>query len=288
MKRNSASETGLIHPRVFIAFLLCLAGISMAVFSFGATPPEGTLTDTSGPLTYSAGPFFQPNAFGNSIAGECDPDPSDPLVPCDVFKLHVVLPAGYVQANPNQHLFVHIDWSTPAARFDLYLWDAANWNGVTSFPSGNPVASSVQTGTNFQEIEVSPDVVKSGEYVVQVSTTLPAGQSFTGTISLAPATPGHGTVQPPGNASGIAPRFQEYIPTDANGAPSAGLGMIAGEPTIGVNTQINVDKGGDLFYQALYEILRVRFDDSTSPAKAEWEFKDAPTGISNTATTDPT
>jgi hypothetical protein len=287
MKRKNPSELGLITPRICAGFLLCLAALSMAMWSFAATPSNGTLTNTSGPILYTAGPFFQPNTFGSSIAGECDPDPSDPTVPCDVYQLHVVLPAGYVQANPNQHLFVRIDWPTPAARFDLYLWDARNWAGTTSFPNGSPIASSTQTATNFQEIEVSPGAAANGEFVVQVSTTLPAGQSFTGTISLAPASPGHGTVQAPGNASGIAPRFQEYIPTEANGAPSAGLGMIAGEPTIGINTKVNADKGGDLFYQALYEILRVRFDDSTSPAKAQWEFKDAPTGISNKATTDP-
>src|ERR1700752_1946941 len=63
--------------------------------------------------------------------------------------------------------------------------------------------------------------------------------------------------------------------------------MIAGEPTLGVNTKVNVENGGDLFYQGLYEILRIRFDDSTSPAKATWEFKDSPTGLSNKATTDP-
>src|SRR5438552_4074883 len=287
MKTSPGSESGTFRPRIFAAFLLCAASAFLAMYSFAATPSSGTLTDTSGPLTYTAGPFFQPNAFGNTIAGECDPDPSDPLVPCDVYQLHVVLPAGYVQANPNQHLFVRIDWSTSAARFDLYLWDARNWAGTTSFPSGSPIASSTQTATNFQQVEVAPDAAANGEFIVQVSTTLPAGQSFTGTISLAPATPGHGTVQPPGNASGIAPRFQEYIPSDANGAPSSSLGLIAGEPTIGVNTKVNIDKGGDLFYQALYEILRIRFDDSTSPAKAEWEFKDAPTGISNKVSTDP-
>jgi fibronectin type III domain protein len=285
MKRNSAS--GFVNPRIFAAFLLCLVGVSLAMLSVASTPPSGTLTDTSAPLTYTAGPFFQPNTFGNSIAGECDPDPSDPLVPCDVYQLHVVLPTGYVQAHPDQHLFVRIDWSTPAARFDLYLWDARNWAGTTSFPTGSPLASSTQTATNFQQIEVPPDAAANGEFVVQVSTTLPAGQSFTGTISLARASAGHGTIHPPGNASGIAPRFQEYIPTDANGAPSSALGLFAGEPTLGVNTKVNAAKGGDVFYQGLYEILRVRFDDSTSPARAEWEFKDAPTGISNKATTDP-
>src|SRR5438128_6713562 len=113
MRKNPSSESGLFNPRVLIALSFCSVGVLLAMYSFAATPSSGTLTDTSGPLTYTAGPFFQPNAFGNTIAGECDPDPSDPLVPCDVYQLHVVLPAGYVQANPDQHLFVRIDWSTP-------------------------------------------------------------------------------------------------------------------------------------------------------------------------------
>lgn len=287
MRTKTSSHSGIFTIRLVFAVAFGSLGISLGLLSFASTPSSGTLTDTSGPLTYTAGPFFQPNVFGNSIAGECDPDPADALVPCDVYRLHVSLPPSYVQANPNQHLFVRIEWPTPAARFDLYLWDARNWNGVTSFPNGSPLASSTSTATNFQQIEIAPDAALNGEFVVQVSTTLPAGQTFTGNISLAPATPGHGTVQPPGNASGIAPRFQEYIPTEPNGAPSASLGLIAGEPTIGINTKVNTNKGGDLFYQALFEVLRVRFDDTTSPAKATWEFKDPPTGASNKVTLDP-
>src|SRR2546426_683047 len=155
MKTKSVSECALINPRVLAAFLLCLAAVSMAMLSFASTPSSGILTDTSGPLTYTAGPFFQPNAFGNTIAGECDTDPSDPLVPCDVYKLHMVLPADYVKNNPDQHLFVRIDWPTPAARFDLYLWDARDWDLTATYPafpnsSSSPKASSTQTGTNFQ------------------------------------------------------------------------------------------------------------------------------------------
>ncbi|HEY0368206.1 MAG TPA: dockerin type I domain-containing protein [Chthoniobacterales bacterium] len=277
MKRNTTSQSAFFNPRLFAAFLLCCAGVSMALLSFAATPPGGTITDTSGPLTYTAGPFVQPNSFGNTIAGECDPDPSDPLVPCDIYRLHVSLPAGWVQANPTKHLFVRIEWPTPAAVFDLYLWDA---NGWTAFPSGSPLASSTQTATTFQQVEVPPNA-GSGDFIVQVSTTFPAGQSFTGKIFLAEGTV-TGPPQPPGNASGIPPRFQEYIPTEPSGAPSASLGLFAGEPTIGINP-----KTGHLFYQGLLEVLRVLFDDSTSPARASWEAKDSPTGISNKATTDP-
>lgn len=280
MKTRSSKENGSFNPRIFAAFLLASAAVWMAMFSFAATPPAGNLTDTSGPLEYTAGPFFQPNAFGNSIAGECDPDPSDPLVPCDVYRLTVTLPADYATTHPNQSVFVRVEWGTAAADFDLYLWDAVSWP-ESSFPTGTPIAQSRQTATNFEQVEI-PAVGGAHELVVQVSTTLPAGQSFTGKIFLGPASAAAVPVVPPGNASGIAPRFQDYIPTDASGAPSAGLGVFAGEPTVFANP-----KTGSLFYQGLLEVLRVKFNDSTSPANALWEPKDNPMNISNKVTLDP-
>lgn len=282
MKSRNSKETGAFNPRIFAAFLLCSAAVFLAMFGFAATPTNGTLTDKSGPLKYAAGPFSQPNAFGNSIAGECDPDPANPLVPCDIYRLHVELPPGYTGAHPKQRLFVRIEWSTPAADFDLYLWDAKSWSGGSSFPTGSPVASSISTATNFEELEVAPDVVENGEYVVQVSTTFPAGQSFAAKVFLGPATEDTGPGEPPGNASGIAPRFQQYIPTDASGAPSSKLGVFAGEPTLFANP-----KTDSVFYLSLYEVLRLKFDDSTSPAKVKWEAKDTPTNISNKVTLDP-
>jgi dockerin type I repeat protein len=279
MKTNPTSQSGLFNPRTLIALVLCTLGASFGWLSFAATPPNGTITDTSGPVNYSAGPFFNPNAFGNSIPGECDPDPSFPLVPCDIYKLTVSLPADYAQTHPNQSLFVRVEWGTPAADFDLYLWDAASWP-ADSFPQGSPIAQSRQTATNFEQIEI-PSGNGSHQYVVQVSTTLPAGQSFTGRISIGPAQ-GPVPVVPPGNASGIAPRFQEYIPTEASGAPSSSLGLFAAEPTVFANPGT-----GSVFYQGLYEVLRLKFNDSTSPAKVLWEFKDPPVGISTTASLDP-
>ncbi|HYJ05019.1 MAG TPA: hypothetical protein VEX43_07790 [Chthoniobacterales bacterium] len=280
MKTRNSQESGAFNPRIFAAFILGSAAVWMAMLSFAATPPSGTLTDSSGPLEYTAGPFFFPNAFGNSIPGECEPDPSFPLVPCDVYRLTVTLPADYATTHPNQSVFVRVEWDTAAADFDLYLWDSTSWPG-SSFPQGTPIAQSKQTATNFEQVEI-PAAGGTRELVVQVSTTLPAGQSFTGKIFLGPASAATVPVVPPGNASGIAPRFREYIPTDASGAPSAALGLFAGEPTVYASPQT-----GSLFYQALLEVLRVKFDDSTSPAKALWEPKDNPTNISNKVTLDP-
>src|ERR1044071_3971357 len=134
MRKNTTSQAAFFNPRVFATFVLCSAGAWLAMFSLASTPSSGTVTPSNtstNAFTYTAGPFFQPNVFGNSIAGECDPDPSDPLVPCDIFQLHVSLPSGWAASNPNQHLFVRIDWSVAAAVFDLYLWDAASWSGIT-------------------------------------------------------------------------------------------------------------------------------------------------------------
>ena len=279
-KQNGSKETGASYPRIFAALSLCCAAVFTAMFSFAATPPSGTLTDTSGPLTYRAGPFFSPNAFGNSFAGICNPDPADPSAPCDVYRLTVTLPDDYATTNPNQSVFVRVEWGTPAADFDLYLWNAANWP-KSSYPTGNPIAQSKQTATNFEQVEI-PAVGGTRQLVVQVSTTLPAGQSFTGKIFLGPASPAKVPVVPPGNASGIAPRFQQYIPTEANGAPSASLGLFAAEPTIFGNP-----KTGSTFFIALYEVLRLKFDDSTSPARVTWQPKDRPSNISTKASLDP-
>ena len=61
MQRNTNSQAAFFNPRIFAAFLLCSAGAWLAMLSFASTPSSGTLTDVSGPQTYTAGPFFQTN-----------------------------------------------------------------------------------------------------------------------------------------------------------------------------------------------------------------------------------
>jgi hypothetical protein len=56
MRKPSTTESGIFRPRVFIAFLLCLAGISLAVFS-SAGPAPGSAA-ASGPTAPTAVPTF--------------------------------------------------------------------------------------------------------------------------------------------------------------------------------------------------------------------------------------
>jgi hypothetical protein len=64
-----------------------------------ATPAAGTLTGSSGPVTYSAGPFLGANATPVPLV-TAGPTCIDPVQPCDSFALTVNLPAGYKAAIP--------------------------------------------------------------------------------------------------------------------------------------------------------------------------------------------
>src|SRR5262249_34003701 len=147
-------------------------------------------------------------------------------------------------------------------------WDGSSGNDeilTVLKPDGTELNTS---DTSDPSETVTSDNLAGGTYKVIACgfVSAPDPQPYTGTLTITTSsnvqptpTP---TPTPPPPIPGVA-RFQQYIPTDSNGAPSASLGLIAGEPTIGVNTHVNATIGGDFFYQALYEILRVRFDDST-------------------------
>src|SRR5260370_12842796 len=100
MRKNPASESGLFNPRVLIAFSLCSVGALLAMFSFAATPPSGTLTTTSGPISYTTGQFFVANPTP-VIEVDSGPECDNPLQPCDDYALTVTLPSGYAATHPN-------------------------------------------------------------------------------------------------------------------------------------------------------------------------------------------
>src|SRR5438309_613911 len=67
MQKKLASESGIFNPRVFVAFILCLIGVSLSMLSFGATPskwvrslkrsqPKTSTTSTAAPVTAPQAP----------------------------------------------------------------------------------------------------------------------------------------------------------------------------------------------------------------------------------------
>ena len=277
MQKNLNSQSAFFNPRTFAALLLCSIGALFAMFSFASTPPSSNITVPS-----SSGQTVTVTWTGSipvlvNGTSDCANLADTPVV--DQHLPTITVPAG-VYNTLNAKFTFNISWDENSGNDEILTVLKPDGSELASSDTSNP--SETVTGNNLAR----------GTYKVIACGFIsgPDPQPYSGKLTIETSSNAPPTPTPTPTPTPVIPnaaRFQEYIPTDANGAPSASLGLIAGEPTIGVNTQVNANKGGDLFYQALYEILRIRFDDTTSPAKATWEFKDAPNGISNKATTDP-
>src|SRR3954466_5442416 len=128
-----------------------------------ATPTSGTLTDTSGAVTWTGGPFVAANVTAQATGEPVCTVPGS----CDDFTLHVSAPAGY---DTGHNLQIKVGWTNTAADFDVYLYDAAGHLAATAASSADP-----------ETITVAPN---TGDYVVRVVPFAPLGESYTATASM--------------------------------------------------------------------------------------------------------
>jgi hypothetical protein len=223
-----------------------------------ATPtptPGPTLSVGGGPVTFGGGPFVVPNP-----TDQVDGVPTcNMALPCSDFVLNVDVPAGYDAQN---YVKIQVNWTNPFAQFDLFVF-TINADGSTG---------KLQAANFFA---VNPDVVTisavSGRYLLRVSPTIPLGDSYTGRASLEPK------VGPAAQGPLSTPAFTNYQ------APGT-MGNSSGEPSIGVALPTAQYPQGRTMFQASTSLLRVSFNDATSPAQALWETKSAP---NSTLTLDP-
>src|SRR3982751_213297 len=125
MRKNSASQSGLLTLRAVLGLSLCSAGVWLGMVSLASTPAAGTLTDTSGPVSYTAGPFFVANQTPLPFLDQ-GPECANPFQPCDDYTLTVTLPAGYAAAHPNGAVKVTLSWAdtgTGQSDYDLYVYN---------------------------------------------------------------------------------------------------------------------------------------------------------------------
>ena len=124
MRKKSAPQSGIFNTRVVIAVALCSIGASLGWLSLASTPPTGTLTETSVPITYTAGPFNQPNQSPVG-AGQLDSGPRctpTNTFPCDSFDLTLHVTSGYTATHPNAAVKVTMSWvdtGTGQSDYDL-------------------------------------------------------------------------------------------------------------------------------------------------------------------------
>jgi hypothetical protein len=217
------------------------------------TPSSGTLTDVSGPLTFTGGPYPVANPSSQATGTPT----CNAALPCDEYALTV---SGLSAATTaTDYIRIEIKWpELGEAQFDLYVF-----SGTTA--TGHIIAQNLGNQTY-----VDPDVVLipaiNGTYTLRIVPFNPQGLSINGTISLVPF-PAVAPVE-----SGVAPTFSNHI------SPS-NLGNDAGEPSIGVDwiprvpalKHDQVNTGGVTFFTAGAQQLRVSFDDAVFPATALWQ-----------------
>ena len=185
MHKNSSSNSGFSLPRLLLAFALCVIGGMLAMFSFASTPSSGTLTNVSGPISYTAGPFFQANQSPLGL-GQLDTGPRcDAADPCDSYTLTVSLPAGYAAAHPNAAVKITMFWTDTGSgqsNYDLYIY-----NGINPTVDGNhPADHQSASGSNPEVAVINPVIDGTTQYTLEIVPNQPTGETVQVRIELLP------------------------------------------------------------------------------------------------------
>jgi PKD repeat protein len=264
---RSLGEGGFFNPRIGMALALCSVGALLAMLGFASTPSSGTLTDTSGPLNYTAGPFFVANPTPILFVDN-GPECSGSAQPCDSYALTVTLPAGYTANHPNASVKVTLSWTdagSGSSDYDLYIF-----RGVVGNTDGSQSADYQSASSSNPEIAtISPLVDGTQQYTIKVVPYTPTGETVRVQIELLPGSGGGGGGfgGPDPTVPGV-PRYQNFFaPPGSSAEPSNG------EFNIGFNPHT-----GRIMVMNIGPIWRLTPPELLTPAKPEccealWEDK---------------
>ncbi len=225
-EKNRTAKSGIFNPRIFLAFTLCSVGGLLAMLSFAATPPSGTINLTSSPLKWDGR-----DATGTGAAGgESSCVENNPHLPgdnCDTFTLTV----GGTQA----------DWAVASKRIDVTIApsDGSSNPSQDSYEliihktdNTGPIVDSSANGAGQPEIaHIYPATDGVGVFTVHVLyvTTVP-GDYYKGTATVVPVTPqvvsGNGTT---------LLNWMTCNPTPTNDVPLPNIQNWEQEPSLAVN-----------------------------------------------------
>jgi hypothetical protein len=254
------SQRGNVR-RALIAAGFVLALLMLALPGFNRTrasnPTGGTINPTATtPVTWT-GTAIAGGAL-NAPVGIGGEDLCQEGITCDTFTLTV---GGTTADWAGKQIRVKIEWLLPVTDYDLYIHKDSN-TGPLVGNSGRGATSPTEPLT-VEDTTIDPSATGTGVYTVRAVYYLAtAADQYHGsaTIETKPAP------QPtPTPSTETAPRYTNYQ------APAA-LGNSAGEPSIGANWTT-----GNTMFVAALQTLRVKWDDTTSPASATWEDVSAPT-----------
>lgn len=254
--KNSRRSWVLRQQRTLIAvsFITLLLAIALPAFksALASNPANATINPTTTTPVMWMGTGTGGGALNAPLGLINAEDLCQEGLTCDTFTLNV---GGTAADWSNKLIRIKIEWMLPATDYDLYIHKDSN-SGPVVASSGRGATSPTEPLT-WEDTTIDPSVQGTGVYTVHavyyVATALDQYHG-SATIESKPAQP---PAPPP--STEIAPRYYNYAALPA-------LGNSAGEPTIGVNW----DSGNAMFVAAL-QTLRVKWDDSGSPAPATWE-----------------
>ncbi|MEY2497922.1 MAG: hypothetical protein QOD12_1478, partial [Verrucomicrobiota bacterium] len=174
MKKHAFSRSGLSQLRILAAGALVSISALFALLAFATiTPPAGVLTEISGPITFTGGPYPVPNPSSQANGVPI----CNAVLVCDEFALTVSGLSPVTTAT--KYIRIEIHWpELGETQFDLYVFQ------------GNTTTGRVIAQNLGNQTYVDPDVVLipavNGSYTIRVVPFLPNGQSITGTVSLVP------------------------------------------------------------------------------------------------------
>lgn len=240
----------------FFAFLLIIVAVCLLpLYTVDASnPTTGTLAPTTAGAVTWAG-----TAAGGTTNGESSCVEG---VNCDTFTLTI---SGNQSDWTGKVAHVEIGWLSVAEDYDMYVHKGTL--------SGAVVASSAAGTTTSEAIDLDPATLGTGDYVVHILYFAAAtADQYNGTASVRTAS----GIVPAAQASGPAPRFQNFTPPQS--VLNAGAkGTDAGEPSIGVDW-----KTGKILFQSGLTTFRVSFNDSCpSSPQATWEDKSPATSATS-------
>ena len=209
-----------------VVTLSCMTLWSAAALA--ATPSSGTLTATSGPVSYGAGPFPLANPTPVPLV-DAGPECGNPSQPCDDFALTVSLPGDFTTTHPGMLIRVSAGWTdtgTGASDYDLYVYA-----GSVSSTDGSQAAQSQSASSADPEVTTLRTFNGTQTFTVKVVPFTPTGETVQVVIDLVqgPVSGGGAFGGPTATAPG-APRYQNFF-APAGSAANGG----DGEFSIGFN-----------------------------------------------------
>lgn len=255
--RKSWSARAARRALIAVSFIILLVATTLPAFnSTSASSPTGaTINPTGAPVTWT-GTAVAGGAINAPLLIEGE-DLCQEGLTCDTFTLTV---GGTAADWAGKLIRIKIEWLLPVTDYDLYIHKDSN-SGPLVGSSGRGATSPTEPLT-WEDTTIDPSATGTGVYTIRAVYYLATAlDQYRGSATIE-TKPAPQPTPPPSTEP--APRYHNYP------APPE-LGNSAGEPTIGVNWN-----SGHAMFIASLQTLRVKWNDTASPAPATWEDVSAP------------